>query len=207
MKKKSTAKTPEVQQPAQSPLSAMDRLLKIEKGLDAATFQLQQLARLSQDTAMRLASSEQSFSSIAKLIKALAEELIEAKLITDVQVTDRIAKNNEEDEAEKVTKMIEQGFIRPASEVSESSLIAVSQKQIISDNGTTKEKKLTGYRIVEMTSPHNSPELKKDIIGKKVGDTIIVARDGDGPKTSVIDLTVLAIYEINTAPKGETSTK
>ena len=103
---------------------------------------------------------------------------------------------DDKNERDGVDQMLAAGTIKETKTVTESSLVAVKNLLVKSDNTGVTE--LSGFRTLEMPSPETSQKLKQGLLGKNTGDT--VEFDVDGGKVLYV---ILAVYELAETQKTE----
>lgn len=140
---------------------------------------------------------EQSYASIAKTITALVAELVEEKVVDDHKILDRIRKMDEKAEKDRIQAMLEQKVIKPAEEVGDMSLVAI--KQVIIETSEEKGKRevpVGDYRLIEVGAPYTPEATREKLKGLKTGCTVEVNKEEKDGVTSVLNATVLEIYNL-----------
>jgi hypothetical protein len=138
----------------------------------------------------RTLAVEQSLASLAKMAAALVAELSETKTLNNDNVVTRIRKIDEENEKERVQKMLESKTIAPAETASQTSLV------VISEDVTTEEKGrvlVREYSACELTNADFPNEIRQALVGKKVGDVFDLK---DEKHKETLHFKVLEVYEL-----------
>ena len=114
------------------------------------------------------------------VIKALTKVLIEAGVTTDQQIYKAILKVEEEQDRREVEVLLSHGIVEASETVSETSIVVVSQ-EIEGDEASKLDYRL--YKLMDGSAPE---AFVKDVLGRKVGETLIVAMTDDRKLTLVL---------------------
>lgn len=170
--------------------STLERIENLEKGLSEIgsnmNFIIQQLG----STMQQAGAVEQTALSLGKTLTAVVKVLVAKETLTSREVLDEIIKIDESSDRDELAQMRSSGVIVPVEQVSENSVV-VAAHTLIEKDGSTRM--LSNFNLVRMFHPFVPEQLKKDLLGRKVSDTLPMSRDsGD---TTI--LTVLEIYDPN----------
>lgn len=135
----------------------------------------------------RIMAIEQTIASLGKMLTATLSELADNHELNYNNVSARVRKYDESQEQERVRQLVQFGSIQAVEEVSDKSLIVVSQKFNAKETG--EETTVAEYRVYEVNSPLNSKEEVSKYVGKRSGDSVTVELE-DGTLTT----TILEVY-------------
>jgi hypothetical protein len=138
------------------------------KLIETMNLQLQQVHSFNQLIVQRQMSLEQTLTSLAKTISCTVDELESKQVISGNDVMVRLRKLDENAERNRIQQMIQLKLIKPASFVTEESIIVLSQKVVRGE----QEEIVAEYRVIELPAKLTPKELIADFVGKVVGDVL-----------------------------------
>lgn len=142
-------------------------------------------------------SIEQTSVAHGKLLLALVRSAIKKGVLTDKDLEEETTKIREEDDKNKMEALQKRGITESSDFVSEKSIIAVSNT-LVKKDGTMET--LTSYRVLGVDSQELTEEVRKQLLNKKVGDSLNVGESEEGQFV----LTVLEIQNVKEmAGQGE----
>jgi hypothetical protein len=166
-----------------------------ESNIVAGVENAQQLAELA---AQRMLGVEQSAAALAKTLTGLTKALINKAVVTGEDIMGHIQKIDDDGDRDKINGLIQIKAIAKTDSVGPEDLVVTAQNYINTAD-PTKSKSVREYSLIELPLPTINQQLKKDLVGRKVGDTIHAGSNDKG----VYVLTIREIYRILLPPTGE----
>jgi hypothetical protein len=142
------------------------------------------LAQMDNMVITRLMGLEQSYASLSKTLAAIISELSDSKVLNQNAVMVRLRKSDEAADKARIEQLIELKMISPSEEVSQDSLIVVSQEFNLKSGETDL---VAEYRSFELSSPMVEEEVKKSYIGKKIGEVVELSLEEGTLKTKILE--------------------
>lgn len=175
---------------AESTLEKIERLEKevAELKVTTANNQQQQLLEL---VAQKQLALEASLSSLVKTVHGLVSTLQTKNIISGKDIMASILALDEQNDRERINGALESGVIKEVETVSSNSIVVTSQSKMSLSQPENNDE-LTSFFVLEMNSPSIPKQIKDDLNGRKVGDTIPLDKNED----SVVMASVKAIYEL-----------
>jgi len=196
MKKVKTQQTSEKLAKQKTP-TTMERIDRMEQDVNQLKMLFMQAQQANEFLMQKATAVEQSYASLAKTVTALVAELVDKNVVDDHAVMSRIRDIDEKAERERVQAMLKEKIIKTSEEIGENSLVAIKQAVVETDTEKgTREKLVANYRLIEMGAQFSIPEVKERLKGLRVGNTIEVNREEKDGVVSILNATVLEIYDI-----------
>lgn len=133
----------------------------------------------------RLMGLEQSMASLSKTLYAVVEELTGTNTLDQDAVMLRLRKSEEAADKQRVEKMVEQNILKQADEVSNLSIIVVSQ--VFTEKDGT-EKVVSEYRSIDLASAEVQGVSQTKYAGKRANDTVELNLDEGVLKTTILQI-------------------
>ena len=171
--------------------TALERLDQIEIGLDGAKGMIAHQQQVLEMLAGRLMSTEQSCIAVSKTLAAVVKELEAKKVIDSDAVMANLREGEDKTQIEKVQHMLNSKVIAKTDEVGDLSFVVVSQT-IVELNKDSKTTLLADYRLIEMQSPHIPPQVKQNLLTRKVGEKF----EEKAGKDAILITTVKEVYNL-----------
>lgn len=164
--------------------------VKLHESVNAAN-QMSELA------AQRMLALEQTVAALAKTIAATIKSLHVGGLLDQASIMGNIRHMDDEADQEKLTKLLNMKALTEAAVVSPTSIVVVAQNYIDTTN-PSKSRMIRACSLVELPMPMINPQLRKDLQGRKVGETLPAGKDDNG----VYTMTIQKIYNIVEPKQG-----
>lgn len=169
--------------------TALERLDAVEKKVQEADARAAAATQLAERAFSGSIGTSQSLAAAAKTLTALISVLTEKKVVTGEQIIDGIRRIDESNTREEIAEALKAGAIRPIETVHPAALVIL--KQVVIPVQDPRPIVLAEYRSVELPSPFTPPQLREQLSGKKVGDTVT-----SSDKQKTVTTTIVEAYEL-----------
>jgi hypothetical protein len=157
---------------------------KLQEGVQAAN----QVAEIA---AQRVLALEQASAALGKTMAGLVKELHLTGVIDQEKIMDHIRDIDDGGDKEKIQSLLKAKCIARGDVVTPESLV-VTSNSFINSKDPTKSGVRRQYCLVELPLPVVSPQLRKDLTGRKIGDAVPVSKTDSG----VLVMTIKEIYNV-----------
>ncbi len=170
--------------------TALERIEALEKKVQELEANTANTATFAERAIQNVSALGQSQSAFGKTLTALISILTEKGTVDSDAILTKIREIDDRSERERVEHMVRNGVL-VSSEVSNAESIVVVKQIFVPSANPEKPVELSNFRAVELFSPEMPPQLRDQLVDKKVGDTITTkSKEGDFLNTFV------AIYNI-----------
>ncbi len=133
-----------------------------------------------------------SIAALAKTVGAMAEILESKGILTGQDLQKKKQESEDREERRLVETLIEMGSIeKSATPVTPDSLVILTRTEL-STSKPNDSFLMSEFLMVDLSSPVTTPDLKQDLIGKNIGETVSYAKDKNAGLFTV--LTVKEVY-------------
>lgn len=169
--------------------SALERIDALEKKVQELDARSANAYSFAEEAVKRGVSFSQQLAATAKTMTALISTLTAKEIVASEEILDGIRKIDEDNAREEIEGAVASGWLKKAEVVAESSLVVLKQVAIPTGDDPTPIL-LADYRTLELPSPLTPPDVRKQLVGKKIGETVTF----QGDKATIVT-TVKEVYE------------
>jgi hypothetical protein len=169
--------------------STLEQIQQASEKSEKALTLVNSMLRSLEMTAQRALAVEQTSVAHGKLLLSIVRVALKKGLFNDSEIERESVLIREEEDKDRIKKLLEAGAIEARDFVSDGSILAVSQRYIQKDGGVSE---LTSYRLLSSEGQELSEELKKELQNKKAGDNVNSGEDQGGQYV----LSILEIYNL-----------
>lgn len=131
---------------------------------------------------------QEAVSNLAKTVAAIAEVLESKNVMTSLEFQKKRQANDDKEQRNIIDSLLKMGSIQKQNDpIDPNSLVVLSRSELVSSN-PSESHILSDCILIDMTSPVISSELRQDLLGKSIGESVSYIKDKELGIYSILNI-------------------